>query len=82
MSEERVKLSIKGKKKSKPIIPELELFLKQNDDGVTLYGRASTGFEWNLFVIRSDGKFDRCGGVEFGETGLQVNKNGQILEAK
>lgn len=80
MSEKKVKLSIKGGVKSKPTIPELELFLEQDNDSVDIRICDAEGIEWALLSILPDGKFMRMSVVS--DLGLRLNKNGQILEAK
>ena len=79
---EKVKLSLRDdKKETKPVVPELELYLEQDEKDVMLCGKDGEGLSWNLLIFRCNGKFERV--VNVGDDlGLQVNKNGQILEAK
>jgi len=83
MSEKRVELSIrsKGKRKPKPIIPKLELFLEPLGDSITVRGRDKDGDDWYILEITPEGKLKRSLAV-VDDIGLQVNRNGQILEAK
>lgn len=80
MSEKKVELSIHDKEEPKPL-PQLKLFLKQSGDNVDLCSKDSEGFIWSILSIQSDGKFGRYTNID-PKTGLQVNKNGQIVEAK
>ena len=81
MSEKKVKLSIKSKEKPTPIIPQLRIALNMSEGCVRIVGYGGDGTMWYIANITTDGKFNRCGSLP-NDIGLQVNRNGQILEAK
>ena len=81
MSEKKVELSIKGKKKKPSNILKLKLYLKQDGDEIILKGYDEANVNWNIIAITTDGKFKRIKSIP-NDIGLRVNRNRQILEAK
>ena len=80
MSEKRVELFIKDEKKGS-VIPRLGITLEMDNGDIDIVGTDEEDNKHLICSLLSDGKFIRISSLS-DNIGLQVNKNGQILEAK
>lgn len=76
----KVKLSIKDDKNNE-IVPQLKISFMMDGDDINVIGEDDKGEIYLIISLMGNGNLYRFGSIP-NDIGLQVNRNGQILEAK
>jgi hypothetical protein len=79
--EKKVELFIRNKEESKSVVPKLGIELQKDDGDINIVTQNRDGDDIPLFSIMFDGKLWRYSNIP-DDIGLQVDRNGEILEAK